>query len=607
MVLSVFKHLLLQTTALLAILIAGITNTNASSDCTSWSVQGPAVLFNRGLSIRKIDNLMSDYYSINELNAFVEGNKAVAANAAILDQARPRQAITPAPEIGKNLNLITDRILAAWPHTAPEFDVYLTSWRFYTPFTTLDGDLLVPIGFLQRARSDDEITFLLAHEISHLLLGHPALLAAKAKQKKSLRVFQKKGSASVSYAAATLTLVALTQSEANWTGTATELTKLNRQVFQYYSRLRDFTTEFIHPIWQSKQEDEADLLALELLLLAGYSPDGVEQALESLQTAEESFCESIKAFSSDFEDFVNTEFEENVKKNLMVGNTDFKDILVQETKEFSRKKVAELLVSQALPKTHRPYEKRRKYIWKYVNRPSMEEMMEVAEERDTVSEVVDTIHGLVEFQSLIASSQAIDVIEDALLADDMAVAGENMPALAIGSQQTMVLKYRYRLGQGERGLASENIVIALQDEYPSLVVYETYFANQLADGNFETVTEQLVGVQNLYGDSIHFLPEEVFISASTSAKHGKESRGNQGTDALLKRCTSSNRDYIEGPCYAAALGTRADFRTRYEEILATTDCTTVEKTGGDVICANTKKKDVFSKLKIWEKFKNSEG
>jgi hypothetical protein len=601
------KTRLVNAVTALVLILGGITTVNAGSDCASWLIQGPAALFNRGLSIRKIDNLMSDYYSTNELNAFVEGNKTVAANAAILDQARPRQAITPAPEIGKNLKLITDRILAAWPHTTPEFNVYLTSWRFYTPFTTLDGDLLVPIGFLQRARSDDEVTFLLAHEISHLLLGHPMLLATSAKQKKSLRVFQKKGKASASYAAATLTLVALTQREANWMGTASELTKLNRQVFQYYSRLRDFTTEFIHPAWQSKQEDQADLLALELLLLAGYSPDGVEQALENLQTAEESFCESIKAFSSNFEDFVNTEFEENVKANLMVGNLDFKDILVRESVEFSKKKVAELLVRQALPKTHRPYEKRREYIWKYVDRPGMQDLMEVAEERDTVSEVVDTIHGLDEFRSLFASSQAIDVIEDALLADDIAMAEKNMPALANGSQQIMVLKYRYRLAQGEHGLASENIVIAMQDEYPSLVAYEIYFAEQLADGHFEAVTEQLIGVEKLYGDSIHFLPEEIFMSASIAAEHNKDLADKPDTDAMLKRCTDSNRDYIEGPCYAAALGTRADFRTRYEEILAGTECTTVEETGGDVVCANTKKKNVFSKLKVWEKFKNNEG
>jgi hypothetical protein len=147
----------------------------------------------------------------------------------------------------------------------------------------------------------------------------------------------------------------------------------------------------------------------------------------------------------------------------------------------------------------------------------------------------------------------------------------------------------------------------LQDEYPSLVAYETYFTNQLADGNFKAVSEQLVSVQKLYGDSIHFLPEEIFVSASISVGDRNELQGKQSTGDLLKRCIDSNRDYIEGPCHAAALGTRADFRTQYEEILAATDCTTIEETGGDVICADSKKKDVFSKLKVWEKFRKNEG
>jgi len=607
MVLSVFKYLLIQTSAALALLATGISTANAGSDCASWLVEGPAALFNRGLKIKKINNLMSDQYSANQLKAFAEGDKQVAANAAIIDQARPRQAITPAPGIDKELRIITSRILAVWSHTAPEFDMYLTSWRFYTPFTTLDGDLLVPIGFLQRAQSDDEVAFLLAHEISHLLLGHPMLLAEKTKQKKTLRVLRKKSGVAAAYSSATMSLVSMTESEAGWTGTPGELTKLNRRIFQYYERLRDFTTEFVHPVWQSKQEDEADLLALELLLLAGFSPDGVDQALRNLQTAEESFCESIKVFTNDFEGFVKGEFATHLSASLMTGNTDIMGVVFQETSEFSKKKIAKLLVQQSLPKTHRPYEKRRKYIWKYVERPAMEELLEEAEERDPSRKIIEAIQQSGEFHALITSANAIGVIEEALLEGDMEAVKKNMPYLVKNSQQSMILKYRFRMAQGETGMASENIDIALRNDYPSRVAYETYFANQLKIGRFEPVAKRIIDAQTLYGDRIYFLPEEIFISANQPDQRTGGSEGDHDTDALLKKCTNSNRDNIEGPCHAAALGTRADFRTRYEEILATTDCTTVEKTGGDVICANSEKKDIFSKLKIWEKLRNTEG
>ena len=390
---------------MLALLVAVVPTTKASSECGGWLVQVPATLLNRGLSVRKIDNLISDRYSDNEVDAFTNGNKLVAAKTSIIDQARPRQAITPAPDIDKGLRVITRKILAVWPHTAPEFDMYLTSWRFYTPFTTLDGDLLVPIGFLQRARSDDEVAFLLAHEISHLLLGHPMILADQTKQKKGLRMFRKKGNVAVSYSY--LALSSMSEIEAGWTGNPGDLTKLNGQIFQYYQRMRDFTTEFIHPAWQSKQEDEADLLALELILRAGYSPDGVDQALRNLQTAEESFCESIKVFTDELEYFVQNEFSTHLTTVLTTDNTDIVSVLLNETKEFSKKKIAKLLVQQALLKTHRPYEKRRKYIWKYVDRPAMEELMEVAEERDVTGEIITAIKQSEEFQSLIASSNAI--------------------------------------------------------------------------------------------------------------------------------------------------------------------------------------------------------
>ncbi len=598
---SVLKYLLINLLASLVLLLAGTSPVIARSECASWLTAGPAALFNRGLSLRKIDNLISDRYSSGEIDAFLVGSKVIAENAAIIDQARPRQAITPAPEIDQKLRIITDRILAAWPHAAPDFDMYLTSWRYYTMFATLDGDILVPIGFLQRSQSDDEIAFLLAHEISHLLLGHPIQLAKKAQQKKSLRGFRKKGGKATSYAAAAASLVALTQTSANWAGTAAELTRLNRRVFQYYEYLRDFTTEFIHPMWQSKQEDEADLLALELFLLAGYSPDGVDHALRNLQTAEESACESIRQFTSELENFVKVEFAEHVKQSLLAGETDFRIILFKEATVFSKKKIAELLVKQALPKTHRPYEKRREYIWKFADRPGMEAIMEAADERDASNEIVVDIQQSEVFDTLLTSARAVGEIKDALLSVDMAAVEKNIPDLFMGSQQARILKYRFHMARGEPDLAYGDIDMALQDEYPALLAYEVHFAGQLQDGGFESASKGVNDVQRRYGDHVHFLPEKIFISANQTA--GKAS-GQGSTDSLLKQCTGSNRDNIEGPCYAAALGSRADFRDRYEEILATSDCATVKENGGDVVCDGLEKKGILSGLKFWDKDKD---
>ena len=69
---------------------------------------------------------------------------------------------------------ITNRLLANWPGTVPEIAIFVKrgSPFAYGGEVTASNEILIEIGTLDQAESDDELAGVLAHELSHVLLGH---------------------------------------------------------------------------------------------------------------------------------------------------------------------------------------------------------------------------------------------------------------------------------------------------------------------------------------------------------------------------------------------------------------------------------------------------
>ena len=51
---------------------------------------------------------------------------------------------------------------------------------YYNAYSLPDGSIVVAFGLLDQAQSDDEVAFVLAHELGHVRLGHFAAKAARA-------------------------------------------------------------------------------------------------------------------------------------------------------------------------------------------------------------------------------------------------------------------------------------------------------------------------------------------------------------------------------------------------------------------------------------------
>lgn len=139
---------------------------------------------------------------------------------------------------------------------------------------TADGNIFIGLSWLIYAQSEDEIAAIIAHELSHILLGH--------------------------FNADILTNV---QDRINSMGemgvalkTAAEkkriASKNDQQVLQRLQLLKDIADTVALPAWGRKQEREADLLAIDLLDKAGYSPSAMITVHEKLEEWEKAHAQS---------------------------------------------------------------------------------------------------------------------------------------------------------------------------------------------------------------------------------------------------------------------------------------------------------------------------
>lgn len=139
---------------------------------------------------------------------------------------------------------------------------------------TADGNIFIGLSWLIYAQSEDEIAAIIAHELSHILLGHfNADIVTNVQDR-----INSMGEMGV---------VLKTAAEKNQLAS-----KNDQQLLQRLQLLKDITDIVALPAWGRKQEREADLLAIDLLAKAGYSPSAMITVHEKLEEWEKAHAQS---------------------------------------------------------------------------------------------------------------------------------------------------------------------------------------------------------------------------------------------------------------------------------------------------------------------------
>ncbi|MCE2574245.1 M48 family metallopeptidase [Komagataeibacter sp. FNDCR2] len=193
------------------------------------------------------------------------------------------------------LKKIANNLLAGWQGPRPPLYIYIQPSDQFTSDATIGGTLVFTTGVLNyfatspAFQSEDCMAFVVAHELAHVLLNHPADM------RNSKKMMDKTNGA--------LQLMSTLAHMAKYApvGGGAAL------AYVADSALVEMAQEYIFPIWQRGQEVEADTLAIDLMARANYSVEEALKVLEIFKQREQEEHEKQAALDRDFfKDVVNT-------------------------------------------------------------------------------------------------------------------------------------------------------------------------------------------------------------------------------------------------------------------------------------------------------------
>jgi hypothetical protein len=157
----------------------------------------------------------------------------------------------------------------------PSFDpqIRILAAPDYGAVCTPDGTLVVSVGLLEQSETEDEIAFILGHEVSHAILRHH-----------DSDWFTRAQYYAVVNARSLSDVTGGVQIAGG--GLGGTLGNIQRGI-NIASAVYELSESVLAPRFQQGQEDEADALGFDLMVRAGYNPDGSQRALQRLALAEE--------------------------------------------------------------------------------------------------------------------------------------------------------------------------------------------------------------------------------------------------------------------------------------------------------------------------------
>lgn len=170
-----------------------------------------------------------------------------------------------AAALNSYLSGIVDRLLDQWPHDRPEVSIVVIKSDEYDAEISSNNIIRLTTPVLLNADDEDEVAAVVAHELGHALFQHHNADDQAAIDNKSLMAL-------TSYSSAIL----LDNSQSAATQNAAQAL-----LFGGYG-IYKLNDNILHNSWKRYQEDEADLLAVDLLYAAGYDWERAITMLERL-------------------------------------------------------------------------------------------------------------------------------------------------------------------------------------------------------------------------------------------------------------------------------------------------------------------------------------
>ncbi|MGH6871835.1 MAG: M48 family metalloprotease [Rhizomicrobium sp.] len=190
------------------------------------------------------------------------------------------QGFVPSPELNAYVQGVLDRLVRGLPMPAsfhPQVRVLATPE--FAGECTPDGTLVITVGLLELLENEDELAFVLGHEVSHAIYRHQV-----SNWEKKAQYYAVVNGAAVDVVAQSAAISIGGHAGANIVrglDVARHLAKLSANVLM--------------PQMAKDQEDAADALGFDLMVRAGYDPDAAYSVMDKLAEQEREAEEAAAA------------------------------------------------------------------------------------------------------------------------------------------------------------------------------------------------------------------------------------------------------------------------------------------------------------------------
>lgn len=191
------------------------------------------------------------------------GSMGLGADASARGEFRAARLRMPMTEAA--VAQFIGKLDAQWPYARPQpVKVFILGLDNYGAESMPDGSIVIPFGLIDQAQTDDELAFVLGHELGHIRLNHfgrNAQLQAERKQDAQMVDLFVTG-ASMAHGAATGGGLNLDADLAARRGNAMN------------DAARLFLQTLVEPNWNRDEEDEADATGFDLSQADAYDSEG---------------------------------------------------------------------------------------------------------------------------------------------------------------------------------------------------------------------------------------------------------------------------------------------------------------------------------------------
>lgn len=418
------------------------------------------------------------------------------------------------------VNDVLDRLVSALPVVGFEPHAYVMGSDRFSASAAPCGAIALDWGLLRGLDSEDELAFVMAHEIAHVLFRHH-----------SADWFVDAQHYAVTSGGITQEILGeVEQVAGRSTGKAADLDRMVR-----IGRLTFKVSEgVLLPLWSRNQEDEADRFAVDLLVLSRYNHASALTFFAKLQAWEEQLEDSEE---QDMDSLIRRHFDKplpDVNNPASLADSAvafFDDLLTQ---------------GGAFAEDHYPAGERKEAVQEYVlknyKKVRMSPRTPLPWKGEAGNPEIVDLHRKYE-----AASRAFQSLDQVEFAEALSLAKEAVRGQTVYHGYPRYAFYSVRLAEGNKSKAVANLEYALKDPRPGVLIWKERIRLAEELQGVPAAVELLDEARRRLDDPPYFIPERIRL-------YPRVGRKDEVSDLLIE-CQYNWRQLAD-KCEAAAEDSR---------------------------------------------------